>query len=143
MSDKVILHVGTPKTGTSYLQDVLFRNRVKLLTHGVAYPAFAAALKQVFLEAAHEELAAAGQKRTDSAVSLLSGVHRRDVRTLGRLASVDRAAEREAPANVASQVVARWLSDPDYLDEAGQPRPLARYGEAPSFDSLVVASVQK
>ena len=27
MTKKVILHVGTPKTGTSYLQDVLFRNR--------------------------------------------------------------------------------------------------------------------
>jgi hypothetical protein len=39
MSDKVLLHVGTPKTGTSYLQDVLYRNRVKLLTHGITYPA--------------------------------------------------------------------------------------------------------
>ena len=27
MSERVLLHVGTPKTGTSYLQDVLFRNR--------------------------------------------------------------------------------------------------------------------
>jgi hypothetical protein len=36
---KVILHVGTPKTGTSYAQDVLYRNRVRLLTHGVLYPA--------------------------------------------------------------------------------------------------------
>lgn len=39
MSERVLLHVGTPKTGTSYLQDVLFRNRVKLLTHGITYPA--------------------------------------------------------------------------------------------------------
>ena len=30
MSRKVLLHVGTPKTGTSYLQDVLFRNREAL-----------------------------------------------------------------------------------------------------------------
>lgn len=111
-----------------------------LLRHGVPYPAFAAALKQVFLEAAHEELEAAGRKRTDSAVSLLSGVHRRDVRTLGRLAPVNRQLARHAPGNVASQVVGRWLSDPAYLDEAGQPRPLSRYGEAPSFDALVVAT---
>jgi len=39
MSDRVLLHVGTPKTGTSYLQDVLFRNRVKLLASGISYPA--------------------------------------------------------------------------------------------------------
>ena len=36
---RVILHVGTPKTGTSHLQDVLFRNRDLLEEHGVLYPA--------------------------------------------------------------------------------------------------------
>jgi hypothetical protein len=36
---RVLLHVGTPKTGTSYLQDVLFRNRDRLAGQGVLYPA--------------------------------------------------------------------------------------------------------
>jgi hypothetical protein len=36
---RVLLHVGTPKTGTSYLQDVLFRNRRTLETAGIRYPA--------------------------------------------------------------------------------------------------------
>ncbi len=36
---RVLLHVGTPKTGTSYLQDVLFRNRDLLREHGILYPA--------------------------------------------------------------------------------------------------------
>ena len=35
----MLLHVGTPKTGTSYLQDVLFRNREVLRGHGILYPA--------------------------------------------------------------------------------------------------------
>ncbi len=39
MSRKLLLHVGTPKTGTSYVQDVLFRNQPTLLEHGVLYPA--------------------------------------------------------------------------------------------------------
>ena len=39
MTKRVLLHVGTPKTGTSYLQDVLFRNRDHLATHGILYPA--------------------------------------------------------------------------------------------------------
>ena len=39
MSEKVLLHVGTPKTGTSYLQDVLFRNSEVLATHGITYAA--------------------------------------------------------------------------------------------------------
>ena len=39
MTKRVLLHVGTPKTGTSYLQDVLFRNRARSPTHGILYPA--------------------------------------------------------------------------------------------------------
>ncbi|WP_028643665.1 hypothetical protein [Nocardioides sp. URHA0020] len=39
MSTRVLLHVGTPKTGTSYLQDVLFRNRTVLEAAGILYPA--------------------------------------------------------------------------------------------------------
>lgn len=60
----------------------------------------------------------------------MSGVHRRDVRNLGRLA--EPAAEEEAgetPLNMASQVAARWLSQTDCLDDEGQPRPLPRSGE--------------
>lgn len=36
---KVLVHVGTPKTGTSHLQDVLFRNQKVLAAQGVDYPA--------------------------------------------------------------------------------------------------------
>ncbi len=39
MSRRVLLHVGTPKTGTSHLQDVLFRNRSRLREHDMSYPA--------------------------------------------------------------------------------------------------------
>ena len=83
MSDKVLLHVGTPKTGTSYLQDVLFRNRVKLLAHGITYPAerfdahFLAALDlmkmpwgglQAEAIGAWDELAAAVRKAPGTAI---------------------------------------------------------------------------
>jgi len=39
VSKRVLLHVGCPKTGTSYLQDVLFRNQRVLRDHGILYPA--------------------------------------------------------------------------------------------------------
>ena len=39
MSRRVLLHVGTPKTGTSHFQDVLFRNRDRLREQGVLYAA--------------------------------------------------------------------------------------------------------
>jgi hypothetical protein len=36
---KVIVHVGAPKTGTSFVQDLLFRHRYSLARHGILYPA--------------------------------------------------------------------------------------------------------
>jgi hypothetical protein len=38
MADVVYLHVGAPKTGTTYLQDRLFANRATLAERGVQYP---------------------------------------------------------------------------------------------------------
>lgn len=39
MAQKVILHVGAPKTGTSFVQDLLFREREALQAQGILYPA--------------------------------------------------------------------------------------------------------
>ncbi|MBK9234665.1 MAG: hypothetical protein IPO19_00850 [Rhodoferax sp.] len=119
----------------------LLRPAVRLmLRHGVASPAFAGALKRIFLQAAQDELRARQMPLTDSAISLLSGVHRRDVRNLTRLAVVH--ARPEGFSGLASQVVARWLSNDSYLDTAQTPRVIARSGEAPSFDALVRAVSQ-
>ena len=35
---RVYLHIGAPKTGTTYLQEVLARNRETMASHGVLYP---------------------------------------------------------------------------------------------------------
>lgn len=106
-----------------------------LLRHGVAYPAFAAALKTVFLQAAKDELAARRMPATDSALTLLSGVHRRDLRRLGRN-PVDVDGADLGPLSLAAEVVGRWISDPAFLGADGQARELARTG-AGSFDTLV------
>ena len=36
---RVLVHVGTPKTGTSFVQDLLFQQRDALAEQGVLYPA--------------------------------------------------------------------------------------------------------
>ncbi len=38
MAERVFLHIGAPKTGTTYLQQVLYRNREALEAAGVLYP---------------------------------------------------------------------------------------------------------
>ena len=113
-----------------------------LLRHGVAYPAFAVALKKVFLEAAQDELRAQGAALTDSAVSLRSGIHRRDIREISRpaaeeTADVSAAWALDRPMNMATQVVARWLTEPAFLDADGNPKTLQRAQATDGFDALV------
>ncbi len=92
-----------------------------LLRSGVGYGEFCAALKPVFLAHAQAEQRRSGGKQTDSAISLLSGLHRKDVRELlatQATAGTPAAPAAEAPARTplhkatpANQVVTRWLAE--------------------------------
>ncbi len=106
-----------------------------MVANGVTYPVFAQALKRVFLEAARSELENANKRVTDSALSLLSGVHRKDVRVMTEEDNSSLVASLRAWSLV-SEVVTRWLTDPTYLDDAGHARVLALRGDAPSFEHL-------
>lgn len=104
-----------------------------LLRSGVSYGAFADSLKPVFVAVARDELERSGARPTHSALSVLSGVHRKDVRALAE-ASVRASPLRGVP--LASQVFTRWLTDPAFQGPDGHPMPLPRGGPAPSFESL-------
>lgn len=110
-----------------------------LLQNGVSYGALAAALKRVFLAAAQDELQARGMAQTDSAITLLSGVHRRDVRTLLRGPVAPEGGSGRAAMSMASEVALRWLSHEPWLDARQQPRALARGSADDSFDALVAS----
>jgi hypothetical protein len=107
-----------------------------LLRSGVNYVAVSQALKTVFLEEGRRELQRTGGKMTDSALSVLSGVHRKDVRAL----SAAEPTRGEFVATPAASVVARWLIEPAYRQPGGpNAKPLERLprsGPAPSFESL-------
>lgn len=106
-----------------------------LIRSGIGHSEFAAALKPVFLAQAQEELARQQQKSTDSALSLLSGLHRKDVRTFRESAGntleqvrADGAAWGKPSA--ANQVATRWLSADDW------PQDLPLQGGDRSFEAL-------
>lgn len=46
---RIILHIGTGKTGTSSIQESLFRAREKLLENGILYPDIPGFTNQNFL----------------------------------------------------------------------------------------------
>jgi hypothetical protein len=109
-----------------------------LVRNGVTYPQLAQALKRTFVDAARAELSAERKRATDSAVSLLSGVHRKDVRLLGSHRGPT--PKNQRILSLASEVATRWISDPAYLDRAGAPRALPLRSRDPSeatFERLV------
>ena len=114
-----------------------------LLRHQVTYPYLANLLKSVYVELADREFGIPGKSQTISRTSLLTGIHRKDVKRLRE----EGFAEDAAPATVSlgAQLVLRWTAAPEYRDADGRPRVLPRTrretGEV-SFDALV-ASVSK
>lgn len=108
-----------------------------LIAHGVTYPQFAQALKQVFLEAARAELAQHGKKPSDSALSLRSGVHRKDVRAFTERGALKPSGNRTL--SMASLVFAKWSRDAAYVGADGAPRSLplrSRAADEVSFETL-------
>jgi len=104
-----------------------------LLASGLDYTRLAAELKPLFIEQARLELLRTGQSDTNSAISLLSGVHRKDVREWRENGLATRISQE---LSMSSRVFARWVHDPLYRDRRKQPKPLPRRGSVPSFETL-------
>ncbi|MEY4980622.1 MAG: hypothetical protein RLZZ352_2892 [Pseudomonadota bacterium] len=102
-----------------------------LVRSGVGYADFASALKPLFLEQARQELLRHGERVNDSALSLRSGLHRKDVKSLAHPVAAEGDAERAAAGRPtpAQQLVTRWLTQ-DW------PHTLPLMGEGQSFAQL-------
>ena len=89
------------------------------------------------MNVAEHDFALLDKPQTDSRVSLLTGIHRKEVSRLRHagapVSSVPLAVSRT------SLIIARWLGGPPYSDRNGNPQPLPRSASdgRPSFESLV------
>ncbi|MCX7174430.1 MAG: DUF6502 family protein [Proteobacteria bacterium] len=107
-----------------------------LLSEGITYSHFSQALKQVFLEAAASALEDRDARVNDSKISLLSGVHRKDVR---EWRNAGHPITPVKTLSLAMKVFTSWVSDPAYRDKRGQPKVLVRAGKRGSFEDLVTS----
>lgn len=107
-----------------------------LLREGVNYTTFTHKLKATFLEVAEQVLKADDAKITDSSISMLSGVNRKDVRAWRADGETLPLTRSQNPLMV---LFTRWASDPLYCDANGQPRILDRLGATGSFESLALS----
>ncbi len=114
----------------------LIRPMVRLMIRsGFSFTAFMDLARKVYVDVALNDFRIEGKEQTDSRITLLTGVHRKEVRRLREETPEDASISPELSRT--SQIVARWLGGAGYLDAAGRPAPLPRSGPAPSFESLV------
>lgn len=118
----------------------IFRPLVRfLIGHGWTYGAMAELLKVVCVEESCRLRPPGTPPLTDSKVSLLSGVHRKEVNRI-RQELADRSPDdlpMRQGANIAAQLVALWVTHPDCVDEHGEPRALPlRAEKSPCIETL-------
>ncbi|MBA4110338.1 MAG: hypothetical protein C0487_12175 [Leptothrix sp. (in: Bacteria)] len=113
------------------------------VSQGLPFPAVEALLKRSFVDAARQALVEAGlpEHRLVSRISTSTGIYRREVSRLTQANPTEEAA-RPASRSLASEVLAQWLTDPQYRAASGGFSPLRRQGPAPSFESLARSVTQ-
>jgi hypothetical protein len=118
----------------------LLRPLVRLcIRSGMTFPTLAQLLRELFVNVAEHDFALEEKEQTDSRVSLLTGINRKEVARLrGAGAPVN-----QTPATLSrtSAIIARWLAAPEFTNAKGEPLRLPRTAshDAPSFESLVTS----
>ncbi len=113
----------------------VLRPFVRLLLHfQITYPFLSELLKKIYVEVAEQEFKLPGKKQTDTRISLLTGVHRKDTRRLRGQPFDD---PPPKTVSLGAQLIAHWINDPQLQDENGNPRPLPLKGPGPNFESFV------
>jgi len=98
-----------------------------MIDHGLQLPSMVDLLKKALVDEAARAYGVADKGSSDTRISLLTGVHRKDVKRLRIAPQVDIDATPLVPlVPLAATVVACWISEPRYLNADQTARPLAR-----------------
>ena len=109
-----------------------------LIEKGISFPQFRELMKELYVQVADESFSLDDKKSSDSRIFVLTGIHRKDIKRI-RLQGEQGAPQVVSSASLSGEIVARWSSMPDYLDDKGRPRPLLKSGkdDEAGFEQLV------
>ena len=114
-----------------------------LIEKGMTFPQFRELMKVLYVEVADKHFSLDGTKPSDSRIFVLTGVHRKDIKRIRQQAEQEDS-QITSSASLSGEIVARWTSMPEYLDDKGKSRPLLKSGNniEAGFEQLV-SSVSK
>ena len=110
----------------------------QLIAYGVSYPAFSRIVKQVYLDVAEQEFTLPFKQQTDSRLSLVTGINRKEIAQLRRRTKAPQTPDVED--TLVTHVIGRWIAGRPYADADGTPRRLpyeSDQAHAASFARLV------
>jgi hypothetical protein len=115
----------------------VIRSLVRIfLRNGLPFGEFAELARWVYVDVAYKEFGIEGRKQTDSRVSIITGLSRKEVRRLRTMAQpVNKIATDRY--NRAARVIAGWRRDKKFHDQRGRPCVLPIETGSPSFNDLV------
>lgn len=117
----------------------MLRPLVRLLIHqDITYVGLLNLLKRTYVEVAEESFSIETKKLTDSRISLLTSIHRGDVKRI-RTENINQPTEKELKASLSSQLISIWMGHQGYIDSEGNPLVLFRCQQdgSPSFEEMV------
>lgn len=133
-------NVSNSKHLTRALTEVLEPLVRLCLAKGITYPLVDDLLRTLFVSVADRDFLLDGKAKTQSRTSIVTGIHRREVKRL--IARRDQRGAVTERATRGGELVARWISMPPYVDARGRPMPLActiSRGGRRSFEALVAS----
>ena len=139
--NKPIIPPGPPSPVLARAVRRMLRPLVSLLIqHGFTYSWLVKNLKPIFLDVAASDFKLENKPLTDSRISLLTGLDRKDIRNLKN--HPEKQTDISADTLIGAQLVSIWMTDPRFLDGNGDPAPLPRLRTSienpddPSFEEL-------
>lgn len=107
-----------------------------LMKAGIGYREFAEISKCAFVDVATADYGLRGRPTNISRVAVMTGLTRKEVKRIRDKISegLDGTTLRVIPP---AEILDKWHSDPEFIDENGRPKALNFDGERPSFTGLV------
>ncbi len=139
MDDNNQVNPGAPSSLLLSAVEKILRPIVKLLlSYQITYPQLIAILKALYVDVAEQDFQVNSKRQSDSRINLLTGVHRKDVKRLRAEMKEEHAVPHSA--STGAQIIGQWLGTKAYLNDKGEPRPLAlkaTESNLAGFDELV------
>lgn len=128
---------GEPPTTLIIAVRKILRPLVRLLLHfRIVFPQLAELLKSIYVEVAENEFKLPDKPQTDTRISLLTGIHRKDIKRLRSQSEEDKTTP--VVIDIGGKMVTRWTGDKAYQNENGKPLDLPmKNPDGSSFESLV------